>query len=132
MAEREASNGKMVDQFRRDMEVCTEQAAVTKAAQESALQERNRFSARARRLKRDALRLGEDVQKMMKSGKEMSVQELKYLRKLLRKTAKTAKSASHRDRPESPPTPPPPQPPPPPPGSEHEEVPPKPPPPPPG
>ena len=31
MAEREASNGKMVDQFRRDMEVWKEQAAATKA-----------------------------------------------------------------------------------------------------
>ena len=100
IAEREASNGKMVDQFRRDMEVWKEQAAATKTAQEMALQERNRFSARARRLEREALRLGEDVQRMMKSGKEMSAQELKDLRKLLRKTAKTTKSASHRDRPE--------------------------------
>ena len=131
MAEREASNGKMVDQFRRDMEVWKEQAAATKTAQEMALQERNRFSARARRLEREALRMEEDVQRMMKSGKEMSAQELKDLRKLLRKTVKTAKSASHRDRPESPPTPPPPPPPPPPPGSEYEEVPPPPPPPPP-
>ena len=132
MAERKASNRKMVDQFRRDMEVWKEQAAATKPAQEMALQERNRFSARARRLEREALRLGEDVQRMMKSGKEMSAQELKDLRKLLRKTAKTAKSASHRDRPESPPAPLPPPPPPPPPGSEHEVVPPPPPPPPPG
>ena len=127
MAEREASNGKMVDQFRRDMEVWKEQAAATQMAQEAALQERNWFSTRARRLEREALRLGEDVQRMMKSGKEMSAQELKDLGKLLRKTAKTAKSASHRDRPESPPAPPPPPPPPPPPGSKHEEVPPPPP-----
>ena len=130
MAEREASNGKMVDQFRRDMEVWKEQAAATKTAQEMALQEQNRFSAWARRLEREALRLGEDVQRMMKSGKEMSAQELKDLRKLLRKTAKTAKSTSHRDRPESSPAPPPPPSPAPPPGSEHEEVPPPPPPPP--
>ena len=126
MAEREASNGRMVDQFRRDMEVWKEQAAATKTAQEMALQERNRFSVRARRFEREALRLGEDMQKMMKSGKKISLQELKDLRKLLRKTAKTAKSASHRDRPESPPAPPPPLP-----GSEHEEIPPPPPPPPP-
>ena len=79
MAEREASNGKMVYQFRRDMEVWKEQAAATKTAQEMALQERNRFSARARRLEREALRLGEDVQRMMKLGKEMSAQELKNL-----------------------------------------------------
>ena len=120
MAEREASNGKMLDQFRRDIEVWKEQVAATKTAQEMALQERNRFSATAGRLEREALRLGEDVQMMMKSEKEMSAQELKDLRKLLRKTAKTAKSASHCDRPESPPAPPPPLPPPPPPGSEHE------------
>ena len=132
MVEREASNGKMVDQFMRDMEVWKEQEAATKRAREAALQERNRFSARARRLEREALRLGEDVQRMMKSGKEMSAQEWKDLRKLLRKTAKTAKSTSHRDRPESPPVPPPLPPPPPPPGSEHEEVPPPPPPPTPG
>ena len=37
MAEREASNGKMVDEFRRDMEVWKEQAAATKTAQEMAL-----------------------------------------------------------------------------------------------
>ena len=37
MAEREARNGKMVDQFRRDMEVWKEQAAATKTAQEMAL-----------------------------------------------------------------------------------------------
>ena len=72
MAEREASNRKMVDQFRRDMEVWKEQAAATKTAQEMALQERNRFSARARRLESEAWRLGEDVQRMMKSGKEMT------------------------------------------------------------
>ena len=114
------------------MEVWKEQAAATKTAQEMVLQERKRFSARARRLEREVLRLGEDVQRMMKSGKEMSVQELKDLRKLLRKTTKTAKSASHRDCPKSPPAPPPPPLPPPPPGSEHEEVPPPPPPPPPG
>ena len=132
MAEREASNGKMVDQFRRDMEVWKEQAAATRVAQEMALQGRNRFSARAGRLEREALRLGEDVQKMLKSRKEMSAQELKDLRKLLRKTAKTAKSTSDCDRPESPPAPPPPPPPPPPPDSEYEEVPPLPLPPPPG
>ena len=91
MAEREASNGKMVYQFGRDMEVWKEQAATTKTAPEAALQVRNRLSARARRLERDALRLGEDVQQMIKLGKEMSAQELKDLRKLLRKTAKTAK-----------------------------------------
>ena len=124
MAERETSNEKMVDQFRRDMEVWTEQAAAMKTAQEMSLQVRNRFSARARRLEREALRLGEDVQRMMKSGKEMSAQELKDLRKLLRKTAKAVKSASHRDCPESPPALLPPPPPPPPPGSEHEAVPP--------
>ena len=61
MAEREASNGKMVDQFRRDMEVWKEQAAATKTAREVALQERNRICARARRLEREALRLGENV-----------------------------------------------------------------------
>ena len=134
MTEREASNGKMVDQFRRHMEVWKEQPAATKTAQEMALQERNRFSGRARRLEREAfkLRLGEDVQRMLKSVKEMSAQELKDLRKLLRKIAKTAKSASHGDRPKSPPALPPPPPPPPQPGSEHKEVPPPPPPPPPG
>ena len=63
MAEREASNEKMVEQFRRDMEVWKDQAHATKVAQEMALQERNRFSARARRLEREALRLGEDVKR---------------------------------------------------------------------
>ena len=61
MAEREASNGKMVDQFRRYVEVWKEQAAATMTAREMALQERNRFSARASRLEKEALWLGEDV-----------------------------------------------------------------------
>ena len=115
MAEREDSNQKMVDQFRRDMEVWKDQAHATKVAQEMAMRERNRFGKTAAHLEREALKLGEDVRRLMKSGKEMSAQELKDLRKLLRKTAKTAKSASHRDRTESPPAPLPPLPPPPPP-----------------
>ena len=110
MAEREASNQKMVDQFRRDMEVWKDQAHATKVAQEMAVKERNRFGRMAATLEREALKLGEDVRRLMKSGKEMFAQELKDLRKLLRKTAKTAKSASHRDRPESPLAPPPPPP----------------------
>ena len=129
MTEREASNQKMVHQFRRDMEVWKDQAHATKVAQEMTVKERNRFGRTAATLEREALKLGEDVRRLMKSGKEMSAQELKDLRKLLRKTAKTAKSASHRDRPESPPAPPrpppplppPPPPPPPPPGSQQGE-----------
>ena len=113
MAEREASNQKMVDQFRRDVEVWKDQAHATKVALEWAVKERNRFGRTAATLEREALKLGEDVRRLMKSGKEMSAQELKDFRKLLRKTAKTTKSASHRDRPESPPAPPPPPPPPP-------------------
>ena len=76
-----------------------------------AVKERNRFGRTAATLEREALKLGEDVRRLMKSGKEMSAQELKDLRKLFRKTAKTAKSASHRDHPESPPAPLPPPPP---------------------
>ena len=115
MAEREPGNQKMVDQFRRDVEVWKDQVHATKVALEMAVKERNSFERTAGTLEREALKLGEDVRRLMKSGtrKEMSTQELKDLRKLLRKTAKTAKSASHRDRPESPPVPPPPPPPPP-------------------
>ena len=112
MAEREASNQKMVDQFRRNMEVGKDQAHATKVAQEMAVKEWNRFGWSVVNLEREALKLGEDMRRLMKSGKEMSAQELKDLRKLLRKTAKTAKCASHCDRPESPPAPPPPPPPP--------------------
>ena len=118
MAEREASNQKMVDQLRRDIEVWKDQAHATKVGREMAMRERNRFGNMAAHLDREALKLGEDVRRLMKSGKEMSAQELKDWRKLLRKTAKTPKSASHRDRPKSPPVlppPPPPLPPPPPP-----------------
>ena len=104
----------MAEEFRRDVAIWKEQAASMKMAQEAAFRERSRFSGVARKLEREALALGEDVRKAMKTGKEMSAQELKDLRRLLRKTAKTAKSASHRDRPESPPAPPPPPPPPPP------------------
>ena len=110
MAEREASNQKMVDQFRRDVEVWKDQARAMKVAQEMAVKERNRFGRTAATLEREALKPGEDVRSLMNSGKEISAQELKDLRKLLRKIAKTAKSASHRDRPESPPAPPPPLP----------------------
>ena len=112
MGGREASNQKMVHQFRRDVEVWKDQAHARKVAQEIAVKERNRFGRTAATLKREALKLGEDVRRLMKTGKEMSAQELKDLRKLLRKTAKTAKSTSLRDRPESPPPPPPPPPPP--------------------
>ena len=128
MAERKASNQKMVDQFRRDVEVLKDQAHAMKVAQEMAVKERNRFGRTAATLEREALKLGEDMRRLMKSGKEMSAQELKDLRKLLRKTAKTAISASYRDCPESPPAPPqppppllPPPPPPPPPGSQQGE-----------
>ena len=126
MAEREASNQKMVDQFRRDIEVWKDQAHAMKVAQVMAMRERNKFGRMAANLEREALKLGEDVRMLMKSGKEMSAQELKNLGKLLRKTAKTAKSASHRDRSESPQAPPPPPPspplpPPPPPGSQQGE-----------
>ena len=62
-----------------------------------ATRERNKFSRTVAHLEREALKLGEDVGKLMRSGKEMAAQELKDLRKLLKKTAKTAKSASHRE-----------------------------------
>ena len=97
------------------MEVWKDQAHATKVAQEMAMRERNRFGKTAEHLEREALKLGEDVRRLMKSGKEMSAQELKYLRKLLRRTAKTANFASHGDCRESPPAPPPPRLPPPPP-----------------
>ena len=85
MAEREASNQKMVDQFRRDVEVGKDQAHTTKVAQEMAVKERNRFGRTAATLEREVWNLGEDVRRLMKSGKEMSVPELKDLRKLLRR-----------------------------------------------
>ena len=99
MAESEASNQKMVEQYRRDMEVWKDQAHATKVVQEMAMREWNRFRKTAAHLECEAFKLGEDMRRLMKSGKEMSAQELKDLRKLLRKTAKTAKSASHRDCP---------------------------------
>ena len=43
MAEREASNQKMVDQFKRDVEVWKDQGHATKVEQEMAVKERNRF-----------------------------------------------------------------------------------------
>ena len=112
MAEREASNQKTVDQFRRDMEVWKDQAHATKVAQEMAMREWNRFGKTAARLESEAWKLGEDMRRLMKSGNEMSAQELKDLQRLLRKTAKTVKSTSYRDCPKSPPAPPPPPPPP--------------------
>ena len=72
MAEREASNQKMVDQFRRDMEVWKDQAHATKVAQEMTVKERNRFGRTAATLEREALKLGDDVRRLMKSGKELS------------------------------------------------------------
>ena len=72
MAEREASNQKMVDQFRRDVEAWKDQAHATKVAPEIAVKERNRFGTTAATLEREALKLGEDMRRLMKSGKEMS------------------------------------------------------------
>ena len=73
MTEREASNQKMVDQFSRDVEVWNDQAHATKVAQKMAVKEQNRFGRTAATLEREALKLGEDVRRLMKSGKEMSV-----------------------------------------------------------
>ena len=61
MAEREASNQKMVDQFRRDMEVWKDQVPATKVVREMAMRERNKFGKTAAHLEREALKLGEDV-----------------------------------------------------------------------
>ena len=47
MAEREASNQKLVDQFRREVEVWKDQAHATKVAQEMSVKERNRFGRTA-------------------------------------------------------------------------------------
>ena len=80
------------------MEVWNDQAHTTKVAQEMAVKKRNWFGRTAVNLEREALKLGEDVRRLMKLGKKMSAQELKDLRKLLRKTVKTAKSAFHRNR----------------------------------
>ena len=44
------------------------------------MKERNRFGRTAATVEREALKLGEDVRRLMKSGKEMSVQELKDMR----------------------------------------------------
>ena len=77
MAERQASNQKMVDQFRRDMEVWKDQTHATKLAQEMVMRKRNKFGRTAANLEREALKLGEDVRRLKKSGKEMSAQELK-------------------------------------------------------
>ena len=60
MAEREASNQKMVNQFRRDMEVWKDQAHATKVAQEIVIREQNRFGKMAAHLEREALKLGKD------------------------------------------------------------------------
>ena len=79
MAEREASNQKMVDQFRRDMDVSNDQAHATKVEQEMARREQKRFGKTAAHLEREVLKQGEDVRRLMKSRKEMSAQELKDL-----------------------------------------------------
>ena len=57
MAEREASNQKMVDQCRRDVEVWKDPAHATKVAQEMAVKERNWFGRTAATLEREALKL---------------------------------------------------------------------------
>ena len=54
IAEREASNQKMVVQFRRDVEVWKDQAHATKVAQEMAVKEWNRFGRTAATLEREA------------------------------------------------------------------------------
>ena len=83
MAEREASNQKMVGRFRRDMEVSKGQAHARKVAQEMVVREQNRFGKMAAYLEREALKLGEDVQRLMKSGKEMSTVRLGQLFRML-------------------------------------------------
>ena len=53
MAERETSNQKMVEKFRRDMEIWKEQAHAMKVAQEMAMRKRNRFGKTAAHLERE-------------------------------------------------------------------------------
>ena len=57
MAEIQASNQKMLDQFRRDVEVWKDRAHATKVAQEMAVKEQNRFGRTAATLEREALKL---------------------------------------------------------------------------
>ena len=80
--------------------------------------EKRVFQAKALRLERKALALGDEVRSALKKGKTLSSAELKGVQKLMKMTAKTTMSASSRDEPEETPAPPPevtPPPPPPPP-----------------
>ena len=80
-----------------------------------AAQERRVFQAKALRLERKALALGDKVRSALTKGKTLSSAELKGVQKLLKKTTRTAKSVSARGEPEETPAPPPEAPPPPPP-----------------
>ena len=121
--EEKARNKAEMDSLRRDMVAWKDQAEKMNAVRGEAAKEKRVFQAKALRLEREALALGDEVRSALKKGRTLSSAELKGVQKLLKTTAKTAKSASSRDEPEETPAPPPevtqpppPPPPPPPPG----------------
>ena len=97
--EEKARNKEEMNSLRRDMVAWKDQAEKMYATRREAIQERRFFHAKAYRLEREALALGDEVRTALKKGKTLSSAELKSVRKLLKKTAKTAKSASSRDEP---------------------------------
>ena len=57
------------------------------ATRGEAIEERRLFQAKAHRLAREALALGDEVQTALKKGKTLSTAELKGVQKLSKKTA---------------------------------------------
>ena len=112
--EEKARNKAEMDSLRRDMVTWNDQTEKMNAVWGEAAQERRIFHAKALRLEREALALGDEVRSAVKKGKTLLSAELKGVQKLLKKTARTAKSASSQGEPEETPAPPPEAPPPPP------------------
>ena len=96
-----------IDSLRRDMVAWKDQAEKMNVTRREVIQARRLFQAKAYRLQREALALGDEVQTALKKGNTPLSAELTSVQMLLEKTAKTAMSDSTRDEPEDSRTPPP-------------------------
>ena len=83
--EGKARNKAEMDSLRRDMVAWKDQAETMCAVRGEAAQERRVFQAKALRLEREALALGDEVRSALKIGKTLSSAELKGFQKLLKR-----------------------------------------------
>ena len=80
--EEKARNKTEMDILRRNMVTWKDQVEKMNATSGEAIQERRFFQAKAHRLEREALALGDEVRTVLKKGKTLSLGELKSVQKV--------------------------------------------------